>query len=171
MWFLFTAEDLFRLHSPVSGAAFGVEEAEKLLQGVRVGRIPEVRALAPDAHQVLVFQFFEVMGQCAGRYPRLPADFTDDHALRMRAQKEADDAQARFRSHRREHVRVAGQQFRVFPLRHISMIVELRKKSSRPIQKKYTGFFLNLAPARSRSRPGGATMVYPKRAAGADIDL
>src|SRR6516162_1780527 len=49
---LFAAEDFFRPHSLVPGTTFGVEEAEKLLQCLRIGRVPEVGAFAPDAHQV-----------------------------------------------------------------------------------------------------------------------
>lgn len=82
------------------------------LQSFRVGGVPEVGTLAPDAHEVLILQFFEVMRQRTGGYPSF-SNLTDDHSFGMGAQEKANVAQTRFRSHRREHVRVAGGQFRV----------------------------------------------------------
>jgi len=57
------AEDLFWPRSLVPLTALSVEENEKLLEGFRIGRIPEVRTFVSGTDQVLGFQLFEVMGQ------------------------------------------------------------------------------------------------------------
>src|SRR6185437_1860295 len=80
------ADNLLRLYSFVSRAAFGIEKPEQFLKGFRVSRIPEVSAFAPDAHQVLILQFFEMMRQGAGGYSQFVPHLTDHHPFGMSAQ-------------------------------------------------------------------------------------
>src|SRR5579884_3636250 len=71
----FAADNFARFYGLVSGAAFGVEKPQQFLKGFGIGRVPKIGPLAPHAHEVLIFQFFEVMGQGAGWYPQFLADF------------------------------------------------------------------------------------------------
>src|ERR1700677_178403 len=63
---LLTAQDLLGFDGLVARATFRIKEAQQILQSVRVGRVPQERALAAHADQVLVLKFFQMMGERAG---------------------------------------------------------------------------------------------------------
>ena len=62
-WLFTDLNDLFRFHSLIPRAAFGIQEAKKLLQNVCIRRIPKVSAFALDLNQALVFQLFQMVKQ------------------------------------------------------------------------------------------------------------
>src|SRR3984957_20708111 len=105
---LLTAQDLLGFDGLVAGATFRIEEAQQVLQSIRVGRVPQERALTAHADQVLVLKFFQMMGERAGWDVELAADLTDNQAFGVRAQQQAQDPQSRLRTDRREPVRATG---------------------------------------------------------------
>src|ERR1700704_6001311 len=64
---LFAANNLLRLDGFVSGAAFGVQKSQQLLERVEVSRVPQERALPADSHQIFVLEFVQMMGQSGTR--------------------------------------------------------------------------------------------------------
>ena len=68
----------------VSGAAFGVEELQQFLQCFGVGRVAQEGALAAHVHQLLVLQFFQVVGKRGVRNVELGLDIAHDQAVGMR---------------------------------------------------------------------------------------
>ena len=55
-----------------------------------------------------ILELLEVMRQRRAADAGLGLDFVDDHAVGVRREEQADDAQPRLGSERREHVGVAG---------------------------------------------------------------
>src|SRR5579862_792082 len=56
-------DDVLRFDSFVSGAAFGIEELQKLLQRFGVGRVAQEGAFALYSDKVLALELFEMVGQ------------------------------------------------------------------------------------------------------------
>ena len=55
------AYDRLRFYRSVAGAALGIEEAQELLQRLRICRVPEICAFPPHLNQALIFEFFEMV--------------------------------------------------------------------------------------------------------------
>src|SRR5260370_16309626 len=60
---LFAADNLLRLDGFISGAPLGVKKAQQLFECLGVGRIPQERSFPAHPHQVLVLDFFHLVGQ------------------------------------------------------------------------------------------------------------
>src|ERR1700730_15832598 len=108
----------------VARAAFGIEEAEKILEGVGVGAIPEVGAFATHGDEVFVFELVEVVRERGIRDVDLGLNITDDHAFGFGAHQKLHDAEARFGAHGGEHVGETGDLSRCWVC-HVSMIPEI----------------------------------------------
>ena len=112
----------------VARAAFGVEKAEEIFEGVRVGAIPQVGSLAANDDEVFVFQFVEVMREGGIWDVDLGLDIADDHALGLSGHEELHDAEARFGAHGGEHIREAGN-LSGRHIGHVSIILEIWNNS------------------------------------------
>jgi hypothetical protein len=55
------AYNRLRFYCSVAGAALGIEEAQELLQRLRICRVPEICAFPPHLNQALIFEFFEMV--------------------------------------------------------------------------------------------------------------
>ena len=97
----------------VARAALGVQETEQFLQNGGVGGVPQKGAFAAYRDQILILELFQVVRQRGGRNVQFALDLANHHAIRMRGQKRAQDPQARLRTQRREHVRIARRTVRV----------------------------------------------------------
>jgi hypothetical protein len=69
---------VLELYDLVAGAALGVEELEQSLQRVGVRDVAEERAFSFDAHEILGFEFVEMMGQGRVGNVELLLNFADD---------------------------------------------------------------------------------------------
>jgi len=108
----------------VARAAFGVQETEKISEGVGISAIPEVGTFATHRDEVFTFEFVEVVRERGIGDGDLGLDIADDHALGLRGHEQLHDAEARFCAHGREHVGEAGH-LRRCRVCHISMILEI----------------------------------------------
>ena len=111
----------------VARAAFGIQEAEKICKGVRVGAIPEVGSFAADGDEIFVFQLVEVVGERGIGNVDLGLDIADDHAFGFSGHEQLHDAEARFRAHGGEHTGEA-RDLSWRGGRHVSIILEIRNK-------------------------------------------
>jgi hypothetical protein len=132
------------LHGLVARAALRVKETQKFLQRFRIRAVPEKCALAPNLHQPLVLEFFQMMREGRTRNAQLFLDFPHDQAAAMSGVKKLRNAKPGFGSPGREHAGVAGHLCGVFPAlgnrTNISMIAETSNVSSAhpPIQALFT---------------------------------
>src|ERR1051326_1069021 len=101
------AGDLLGPDGFVAGAALGVEKRQQLAQGFGIGRVAQIRTLAPDANQLLVLELFQVVGERGSGNAQLAADLVHEHPVGMRRQQQAHDPQPRLGPHCRERVGVA----------------------------------------------------------------
>src|SRR5713226_7392589 len=90
---LFATDNLPRLDGFISGAALGVKKAQQLFECVGVGRIPQERSFPADAHQVLVLEFFKVVGQRGTRNLKLAPNLRNHHSFRMSREQQPHDAE------------------------------------------------------------------------------
>jgi hypothetical protein len=88
-----------RLNGLVSSAAFRVKERDQILKGVRVGRVPQKAALAPDADQVLVPELVEVVRKRGGRNAQFALNLANNKSLRMGREQKLHNSQTGFRTH------------------------------------------------------------------------
>lgn len=108
----------------IARAALGVEETEESFEGVGVGAIPEVGAVAAHGDQVFVFQLVEVMRERGVGDVDLGLDIADDHAFGLSGHEELHDAEACFCTHSREHIGEASD-LSGSGVWHISIILEI----------------------------------------------
>ena len=116
--------DLLRLHSLVPGAAFGIEELQKLLQSFGIRRVAEKCAFPLHHDQVFGSEFVEMVGEGGVGDCEFVLNFADYEALRVSREQQLHDAKPRFRAHGREHVGIFDRAIRS-NLRHISIILEI----------------------------------------------
>ena len=108
----------------VARAAFGIEEDEKILEGVGVGAIPEVGAFATHGDEVFVSELVEAVRERGIGDVDFGLDVADDHALGFSGHEQLHDAQARFGAHGGEHVGETGD-WSGGGVRHVSIILEI----------------------------------------------
>ena len=73
--------------------------------------VPEEGAFAAHAHEILIFEFFEMMRQRGIGDAQLVLDFAHDQTLRVGREQQLHDAEPGLGSHGGEHVGVAGDLF------------------------------------------------------------
>ena len=112
----------------VARAAFGIEEAEKILEGVGVGAIPEEGAFATHGDEVFVSELVEVVRERGIGDVDFGLDVADDHALGFSGHQKLHDAKARFGAHGGKHISEAGDLSGRHG-RHDSIILEIWNNS------------------------------------------
>jgi len=79
----------------IARAAFGVEEAEEILEGVNIGAIPEVGSFATHGDEVFVFELVEVVRERGIGDVDFGLNIADDQAFGFRGHEQLHDAEAR----------------------------------------------------------------------------
>ena len=74
-------------------------------------------------HQILIFEFFKMMGECGIGNLKLLADLPYHHAVRVGREKEPHDAKPGLRSHRRKHFRVVSDIVCVWLCSHSQLLL------------------------------------------------
>ena len=79
----------------VARAAFGVEEAEEILECANIGAIPEVGSFATHGDEVFVFELVEVVRERGIGDVDFGLNIADDQAFGFRGHEQLHDAEAR----------------------------------------------------------------------------
>src|SRR6476659_5765297 len=98
MLLLAGGRDSPRLDGAIARATLGVQKAEEFLERLRVRAIADERFFTLGGDELVVLEFFQVMGERRSGDAGFGLDVADDEAVGMRGEQESDDAQPRFRA-------------------------------------------------------------------------
>jgi len=120
--------DLFGSNCPISSAALGIKKTQQLLQRSGIGRVSQKGTFPLHTHQVLILEFFEVVGKSRIWDVQLFLYIADYKPVRVRGKQQLHDSQPRLGPHGGQHVREFGDLIQGLPVlwpRHISIIAEI----------------------------------------------
>jgi hypothetical protein len=85
-------DNVLRGDHVVSGAAFGIQKAKKILESIGIRAIPEESALPTNGDEFLISEFVQVMGKRGVGYFEFRLDVSDYHTLWFGRHQKLHDA-------------------------------------------------------------------------------